>query len=128
MVQQITQGIKISVKTHFQGSVVKDGLVQYAFSYIIQIENQSKDTVQLTSRFWKIKDSLNHPIIVKGEGVVGEKPILLPGEQHSYSSGCLLLSSIGAMSGYYNLMNFTTGRDFKVSIPLFKLTADFAMS
>ena len=54
MVQQITQGIKISVKTQYEGTVVKHGNVQYAFSYTVEIENQGKDAVQLTSRFWEI--------------------------------------------------------------------------
>ena len=56
MVQQITQGIRISVKTSFEGTFIKDGKLQYAFAYAVSIENESDDTVQLTSRFWEIKD------------------------------------------------------------------------
>lgn len=128
MVQQVTQGIKISVKTGYEGSFIKDREVQHAFAYSITIENQSKDVVQLISRRWKIKDSLNHPKVIQGEGVIGEKPILMPGEKHSYTSGCLLDSPMGAMQGHFNLVNFTTSKKFKVSIPLFNLSAPFSMN
>ncbi len=100
----------------------------FAFGYLITIENQSKDSVQLTSRFWKIKDALNKTEIVQGEGVIGKKPVLKPGESHSYSSGCLLTSPFGAMRGYYNMINFTSSKKFKVTIPSFKLSAPFALN
>lgn len=128
MVQQITQGIKISVKTEFDGTFYKNRKMQYAFAYNITIENQSKDTVQLTSRLWEIKDSLNDTVIVEGEGVIGQKPILEPGEKHTYTSGCLLFSPFGAMKGHYNMINFATKQKFRVSIPLFNLSAPFSMS
>lgn len=128
MVQQVTQGIKISVKTEYEGSFTKDRKLQHAFAYSITIENQSKDTVQLITRHWKIKDALNDPIIVTGEGVIGQKPILLPGEKHSYTSGCLLESAMGAMYGHYNLVNFATTKRFRVPIPLFNLSAPFSMN
>jgi len=128
MVQQVTQGIKISVKTRYDGSFIKHREVKHAFVYTITIENQSKDTVQLISRRWNIKDALNRPKVVQGEGVIGAKPILMPGEKHSYTSGCLLDSPMGAMSGHYNLVNFVTTKNFKVSIPLFNLSAPFSMN
>lgn len=128
MIQQITRGIKISVTTKYKGNIVRNNHTQYAFSYTIEIANQSKDIVQLISRFWNIKDSLNNPIIVQGEGVIGEKPILMPGQKHSYTSGCLLNSPIGAMEGHYNLLSFDSQEEFKVSIPLFKLIAEFSMT
>lgn len=128
MVQQVTQGIKISVKTEYEGTFYKDSKVQYAFSYSVTIENKGKDTVQLSSRYWKIKDSLNHTEVVEGEGVIGKKPILLPGEKHSYTSGCLLRSPMGAMRGHYNMVNLATSQGFKVPIPLFNLSAPFSMN
>lgn len=128
MVQQITSGIKISVKTHFEGTFYKNYKIHFAFGYKVTIENQSKDSVQLTSRFWRIKDALNHTEVVEGEGVVGKKPVLLPGEKHVYSSGCLLSSPFGAMNGHYNMINFTSTKKFKVSIPSFKLSAPFALN
>ncbi len=128
MIQQVTSGIKISVETTFEGTFYKNYKINFAFGYLITIENQSKDSVQLTSRFWKIKDALNYTEIVQGEGVVGEKPVLKPGESHSYRSGCLLKSPFGAMRGYFNMVNFTSTRKFRVTIPSFKLSAPFAIN
>ncbi len=128
MIQQVTSGIKISVETNFEGTFYKNYKIHFAFGYRITIENQSKDSVQLTSRFWKIKDALNETEIVQGEGVIGKKPVLKPGESHTYSSGCLLTSPFGAMSGYYNMVNFTSTKKFKVCIPSFKLSAGFALN
>lgn len=128
MVQQVTSGIKISVETNFEGSFYKNYKIQYAFGYTVTIENQSKDSVQLNARHWEIMDALNNVEIVTGEGVIGEKPVLKPGESHTYSSGCLLTSPFGAMQGHYNMVNFTTTKKFKVAIPTFKLSAPFAIN
>ncbi len=128
MTQKVTQGIKVSIKTRFEDAFVSNGKQQYAFSYIICIENNSKDIVQLKSRHWKIKDALNDIDMVFGEGVVGKKPVIEPGGFHTYSSGCILLSPFGAMSGYYEMVNFTSTEKFKVSIPNFKLSALFSMN
>jgi len=128
MVQQVTSGIKISVETTFEGTFYKNYKVHYAFGYRITIENQSKDSVQLNSRYWRILDALNNVEIVEGEGVIGKKPVLKPGESHTYNSGCLLASPFGAMQGYYNMVNFTTTHKFKVIIPTFKLSAPFAIN
>ncbi len=128
MIQQVTSGIKITVVTSFEGSFYKNQKMTFAFGYHITIENQSKDSVQLNSRFWKIKDALNQTEIVQGEGVIGKKPVLKPGESHTYNSGCLLASPFGAMRGHYNMINFTSSKKFKVSIPSFKLSAPFALN
>ncbi len=128
MIQQVTRGIKISIETNFEGTFYKNYRVHFAFGYRITIENQSKDSVQLTSRFWKIKDALNHTEIVEGEGVIGKKPVIKPGESHTYKSGCLLTSPFGSMSGFYSMINFTSTRKFRVAIPSFKLSAPFALN
>lgn len=128
MVSQITRGIKISVKTIFEGTYFKNARLLYAFSYNITIGNHSKDSVQLTNRHWEIYDSLNAAEVVEGEGVIGKKPVLKPGESHTYSSGCLLSSPHGAMRGFYTMINFTTTRTFKVMVPSFKLNAPFALN
>jgi len=128
MVQQVTKGIKISVETNFEGSFYKNYKIQYAFGYTITIENQSKDSVQLYARHWEIIDALNQIEQVTGEGVIGKKPVLKPGESHTYTSGCLLSSPFGAMQGYYNMVNFTTTKKFLVTIPIFKLSAPFAIN
>ena len=128
MVQQVTKGIKISVETNFEGTLYKNYQVHFAFGYKITIENQSKDSVQLNSRHWEILDALNNVEIVDGEGVIGKKPVIKPGESHTYNSGCLLTSPFGAMKGHYNMVNFTTTKEFKVAIPTFKLSAVFAVN
>tara|TARA_R110002050_G_scaffold281956_1_gene429611 strand:- start:21573 stop:21959 length:387 start_codon:yes stop_codon:yes gene_type:complete len=128
MVQQVTSGIKISVETNYEGSFYKNYKIQYAFAYTVTIENQSKDSVQLNARHWEIMDALNNVEIVSGEGVIGKKPVLNPGESHTYTSGCLLTSPFGAMQGHYNMVNFTTTKNFEVTIPTFKLSAKFAIN
>jgi ApaG protein len=128
MVQQVTQGIKVSVETNFEGTFYRDYKMRYAFSYTVTIENKGKDAVQLTSRHWEIRDALNSLEIVEGEGVIGEKPVIQPGQKHIYSSGCMLLSPFGAMKGYYNMVNFTSTRKFQVEIPSFKLSEPSAMN
>ena len=128
MVSQITRGIKISVLTNFEGTYFKNHKIHFAFSYQVSIENHSKDSVQLTSRHWEIYDSLNVKEVVDGEGVIGKKPVLKPGETHTYSSGCLLSSPFGAMHGHFNMINFTSAKNFKVIVPTFKLSAPFALN
>lgn len=128
MISQITKGIKISVKTSFEGTYFKNYQIHFAFSYEIVIENQGKDYVQLESRHWEIKDALKEIEFVDGEGVLGIKPVIKPGEKHVYSSGCLLTSPFGSMKGYYKMINFSTTRKFKVVIPTFKLSAPFAIN
>ncbi|VAW23990.1 ApaG protein [hydrothermal vent metagenome] len=121
MVQQVTNGIKISVISNFEGTSYRNYRLYYAFSYQITIENKSNETVQLLDRHWKIFDSLNNTEVIEGSGVIGEKPILKPTEKHTYKSNCFLTSPIGAMKGFYNMINFETSKTFKVYIPTFQL-------
>lgn len=128
MVQQVTRGIKISVETNFEGTFYKNYKIHFAFGYKVTIENQSKDSVQLNGRHWVILDALNNVETVTGEGVIGKKPVIKPGESHTYTSGCLLTSPFGAMRGHYSMVNFTTTKKFNVAIPSFKLGAPFALN
>jgi ApaG protein len=128
MIQQVTRGIKISVETAYEGSFLKDNIFHYAFTYEIQIENQSKSAVQLLTRHWKIIEALNKTQYVNGNGVVGKKPVINPGEIHRYKSGCLLSSAIGAMKGAYIMIDFTSTKKFNVEIPPFKLSAPFVLN
>ncbi|MBO0331604.1 Co2+/Mg2+ efflux protein ApaG [[Muricauda] lutisoli] len=128
MFTQVTKGIKVSVSTSFEGTFFKNYKVHYAFGYTITIENQSKDTVQLTARHWDVFDALKEMETVDGEGVIGRKPVIKPGKSHTYSSGCLLASPVGAMRGHYDMVNFTNAEEFKVEIPTFKFMAPFAIN
>ncbi len=102
--------------------------MHYAFGYTITIENQSREKVQLISRHWDIFDSLKELETVDGEGVIGKKPVIRPGKSHTYSSGCLLASPIGAMQGYYNMVDLSSAETFEVEIPTFKFSAPFALN
>jgi ApaG protein len=128
MITQVTKGIKISVKTSFEGTFFKNYKMHFAFGYTITIENQSSDSVQLITRHWDIYDALNDPEVVDGEGVIGKKPVIRPGESHTYSSGCLLASPLGAMKGFYNMVNFSSTEKFRVYVPSFRLNAPFALN
>lgn len=122
MVQQITKGIKISVQTKYNGSSYRNNKLYYLFNYFITIENKSSDTVKLTDRFWKIYDSQNNIEVISGEGVVGQTPVLKPNDAYTYSSSCFLESTIGAMNGFYTMINMDNYKQFKVIIPTFQLT------
>jgi ApaG protein len=126
MISQISSGIKISVDTNYSGSYLQNNRMHYAFSYQIEIENLTADTVQLESRHWDIFDALHQKDEVDGEGVVGKQPILAPGASFTYQSGCLLAAVYGAMKGHYTFVNFSTAQRFQVEIPLFHLSAPFA--
>ncbi|WP_299666293.1 Co2+/Mg2+ efflux protein ApaG [uncultured Polaribacter sp.] len=122
MIQQITKGIKISVETNYNGTNYRGNKLYHLFSYTITIENTSLDIVKLTDRFWTIYDSLNGTEIVSGEGVVGQTPTLYPNQKYTYNSGCFLASNLGAMKGFYTMINLETFEQFKVFIPTFQLT------
>ena len=128
MVTQITKGIKVSVESSFEGTYYKESKLHYAFEYSVKIENQSKELVQLDSRHWVILDSLNEEETVDGEGVIGKKPVIKPGQSHTYTSGCLLASPYGAMYGYYRMINLNSTKKFNVMIPVFKLSAPFSLN
>jgi ApaG protein len=128
MVTQITKGIKVSVESSFEGTYYKESKLHYAFEYSVKIENKSKELVQLDSRHWVILDSLNEEETVDGEGVIGKKPVLKPGQSHTYTSGCLLASPYGAMYGYYRMINLNSTKKFNVMIPVFKLSAPFSLN
>jgi len=122
MVQRITKGIKISVKTTYDGTIYRNHMMYQTFSYYITIENNSSEAVQLTDRHWEIFDSLNTKEIVEGEGVVGQSPILEPQDIYTYKSGTFLQSNIGSMGGFFTMKNLATHKNFKVTIPTFQLS------
>jgi ApaG protein len=120
----ITNDIKISAESFFQDKHSEPLNGKYLFIYNIYIENTGVETVQLLKRHWYIFDSLNGLIEVEGEGVVGKKPILNPGESHSYTSWCPLSSEIGRMEGVFTMLNVRTGVEFEVIIPSFQLISE----
>ncbi|MDX2194960.1 MAG: Co2+/Mg2+ efflux protein ApaG [Cytophagales bacterium] len=123
-----TEGIKISVKTEYQAEYSSPQNMHYVFAYRIVIENISDATVQLLRRHWYIFDSDGSIREVEGEGVVGQQPILEPGEVHQYVSGCNLKSTIGKMRGTYLMEKLMDGVKFEVLIPEFVLIPPFKLN
>jgi ApaG protein len=119
--QATTAKIKVSVESFFQQKASDASKDEYAFAYRVTIENNSNHPVQLISRFWHIIDTLADNKEVKGEGVVGEQPVIIPGEKYQYMSWCMLTSEIGKMEGWYNFKDLVSQSDFRVMIPSFCL-------
>ena len=117
----ITSGIQISVKTDFRYDLSEIVESKYFFNYTIEMQNTNSYAVQLRSRDWYIFDSLDDARFVSGPGVVGEEPILKPGERFAYRSGCDLHSEIGLMKGFYTFQNMVDGELFEVFVPTFRL-------
>lgn len=128
MITSITEGIKISVSTEYQPEYSSPFNLHYVFAYKILIENHSDYTVQLLRRKWFIFDSDGSKREVEGEGVVGQQPILEPGETHQYISGCNLKSSIGKMKGFYTMQYTMDSKTFEVTIPEFLLIPTFKLN
>jgi len=125
MVTSITQGVKVSVETEYQPEYSSPSQHHYVFTYKISIENNSDHTMQLLSRLWNIIDLTYHKRVVEGEGVVGQQPVLEPGQSHQYVSGCNLKSGIGKMFGSYTMERLIDGKKVKVIIPEFTMVAPF---
>ncbi len=116
----ITKGIAVSVEPVYLEANSSPGSSQYVWAYRVTIENQGQETVQLLSRHWMITNSRGELNEVKGPGVVGEQPILKPGESFQYSSGAPLNTPWGMMGGSYQ-MESTSGERFDIEIPTFSL-------
>ncbi|PYF75800.1 Co2+/Mg2+ efflux protein ApaG [Pedobacter nutrimenti] len=128
MVTAITEGIKISVETMYQEEYSNPSKDQFMFAYRIEVENLSDYTIQLKRRQWYIFDSNGTEREVEGEGVVGQQPIIEPGNSHSYVSGCQLSTEIGSMKGYYSMSRIAMDTDFIVDIPEFQLIAPYRLN
>lgn len=121
MVKISTHNIGISVEVKYWPNRSIPHENHYFFVYFITIENNSDYTVQLTKRHWDIFDSTGEKRVVDGDGVVGETPVLKPGQKFQYNSGCNLSSDMGYMEGHYVLLNLLDGKEFTVPIPRFEL-------
>lgn len=127
-VSLVTQGIRISVRTIFvpeQSSAVTES---YVFAYQITIRNESDRTVQLLRRKWEILDGFGGIRRVAGDGVVGQQPVLAPGEEHTYTSGSVFKTTLGQMEGYYVMVDLQTKEEFRVRIPPFIMVAPFVLN
>ena len=120
MYQAITRNIEVKVTPRFLPERSSQEKSYYFWAYTIEITNNGNETVQLKTRHWRITDSFGRLQEVKGAGVVGEQPILKPGEAFEYTSGTPLPTPSGIMVGSYE-METKAGESFAVEIPAFSL-------
>jgi ApaG protein len=128
MVQSITKGIHVTVETEFQPEYSSPVQFHYVFTYKVEIENKGDQTVQLLRRQWFIHDAGSDVKEVEGEGVIGQQPILEPGQKHTYVSGCNLKSPFGKMHGYYQMERMLDGQLIEVRIPEFNMIAPYKLN
>ncbi len=116
-----TRGVVVSAKARFEPAHSDPKAARFIFSYRITIANRGKEAVQLLRRHWIIRDSLAALRQVEGPGVVGESPVIQPGEEYSYSSACDLRSGFGRMEGTYLMRYVEGGQVFRAAIPVMQL-------
>ena len=127
MFSKKTNNIDITVIPYYlEGQSVPDEQ-HFVWAYQVTINNLGQQTVQLKNRYWKITDSNGANKEVKGAGVVGEQPILHPGDKYKYTSGTPLSTPSGFMEGYYE-METTDGDKFTASVPLFSLDSPYSLN
>ena len=115
-----TRGLVVRVTPYFLPDQSDPQDRKWVWGYDVEIENHGPDTVRLVSRHWVITDALGRVEEVEGDGVVGEQPILRPGEAFRYSSGCPLTTPSGVMEGEYRMIT-PEGDAFEARIPPFSL-------
>lgn len=115
-----TEGVRIRVEPDYLEDQSVPEESRFVWAYTIEIENRGDAAVQLVSRCWRITDAAGHTEIVQGQGVVGEQPVLQPGERFRYTSGAPLKTASGFMAGSYEMRREDGGR-FDAVIPAFSL-------
>jgi len=116
-----TSGIRVDVRVFYLADQSRPEQALFVWAYKIKITNYSPVVVQLLRRSWKITDALGRVESVHGPGVVGETPVLEPGENFEYTSGTRLGTPSGFMGGLYHMVNAESGAEFDVEIPVFSL-------
>jgi len=122
----VTNGIRVRVKARFDPSRSQPQQNQWFFLYTVTIANEGSITTQLISRHWIITDANGKVEEVRGPGVVGEQPVLAPGQSFEYTSGCPLNTSFGTMHGTYQMIT-TKGERFDAAIAPFTLSEPHAL-
>lgn len=124
--EAVTRGIRIRVQPEYQEEQSSPEEGYYFWTYTIDILNESEETVQLRSRVWHITDAQGKTEEVRGPGVVGQTPVIPPGQSFTYTSGCPLATPSGIMVGSYQMAG-EGGRLFDVAVPAFSLDSPFAV-
>jgi len=122
--EEVTRDIRIAVEPDFLEDQSEPEENRYLWSYRVVIENKSQTPVQLLSRYWRITDARGRIREVRGEGVIGEQPVIAPGRAYEYTSGAPLETASGFMTGTYR-MRASTGESFEVGIPMFALESPY---
>jgi len=115
-----THSIMVTVEPTYLDHESRPRRNRYVWAYHVTIHNQGTEPVQLKRRYWKITDSLGRTQEVRGEGVVGEQPVIEPGESYDYTSGTPLSTPSGIMEGSYYMETYD-GRSLEIEIPPFSL-------
>jgi ApaG protein len=118
--QEQTDGVVVAVSPEYLDDHSDPDESRYVWAYHVRIENRGAQPVQLLYRHWSIADGLGGTHDVIGDGVVGDQPILVPGESFTYSSGTPLATSTGFMSGRFHMI-WADGQRFDVEVPAFSL-------
>jgi ApaG protein len=118
-----TEGVEITVEVYYLKEQSQPMRQAFVFGYRVWLHNLNPFSVQLLRRQWYIFDSVGEYRQVEGEGVVGEQPVLAPGAQYQYVSGCHLKSDMGKMWGHYTMQSLHNRRSLRVEIPKFEMIA-----
>ncbi len=124
MYSETTREIEVTVKPIYLEDQSEPAENRFVWAYQVRIENTGGETVKLLTRYWRITDSLGRVQEVRGAGVVGEQPLLEPGQAFEYTSGTPLPTPSGIMVGSYN-MEASSGERFEVAVPAFSLDSPY---
>lgn len=121
-----TRAIRVTVHPSYLEDQSDPDESRYVWAYRVQIENRGREAVQLMRRTWHITDARGRQTEVQGAGVVGEQPLLEPGESFEYTSGTPLTTPSGFMTGAYHMIAAASGEEFDVAIPAFSLDSPYS--
>ena len=126
MYEAVTRAIRVRVTPAYieERSTPSEG--QFFWAYTVDIVNEGSEPVQLRSRYWRITDGSGHSEEVRGPGVVGQTPVIAPGDSFTYTSGCPLNTPSGIMLGSYQMAS-AAGTLFDIKIPAFSLDSPYAI-
>jgi ApaG protein len=123
----ITNGIRVTVSSNYIPAQSAPKARRYVFAYTVRIANEGTEAAQLKSRHWIITDGNGKVEQVRGPGVVGEQPMLRPGEHFEYTSGCVLETPRGSMEGTYQMLR-ADGSEFDATIAPFSLMLPYTLN
>ena len=121
-----TRGVHVRVEPQFDPERSDPEQEHFFFLYTVTITNQGGETVQLVRRHWIITDGEGHVEEVQGPGVVGDQPVLRPGESYTYTSGCPLTTAFGFMQGTYQMVT-ADGEEFDAEVARFELSEPYSV-